>query len=155
MSVPVAGDTARAIGIIESRLWPSAVARPGERRLEFAFDHRLNELAHPTAQAGFDRVKPVIEKTNRGLGFQLQGQRLRAIAGHGVVSTRRANAEIVWASPPKDYANSNSNHAPDRSGRFGSIVSNFYAIVGRTVGLLTFTPTYFQANVVIPYIIVP
>ncbi|HJY50251.1 MAG TPA: ABC transporter ATP-binding protein/permease [Stellaceae bacterium] len=39
-------------------------------------------------------------------------------------------------------------------GRFGSIVSNFYAIVGRTVKLLTFTTTYFQANVVIPYIIV-
>src|SRR5258708_38960151 len=39
-------------------------------------------------------------------------------------------------------------------GRFGSIVSNFYAIVGRTLKLLTFTTTYFQANVVIPYIIV-
>src|ERR1700730_17114623 len=118
MSVPVAGDTARAIGIIESRLWPSAVARPGERRLEFAFDHRLNELAHPTAQAGFDRVKPVIEKTNRGLGFQLQGQRLRAIAGHGVVSTRRANAGIVWVSTPGDYATLNSNHTTDGTRRF-------------------------------------
>jgi vitamin B12/bleomycin/antimicrobial peptide transport system ATP-binding/permease protein len=39
-------------------------------------------------------------------------------------------------------------------GRFGSIVSNFYAIVGRTVKLLTFTTSYFQVNVVIPYIIV-
>jgi putative ATP-binding cassette transporter len=39
-------------------------------------------------------------------------------------------------------------------GRFGSIVSNFYAIVSRTLKLLTFTTTYFQANVVIPYIIV-
>ncbi|HKE40159.1 MAG TPA: SbmA/BacA-like family transporter, partial [Casimicrobiaceae bacterium] len=29
-------------------------------------------------------------------------------------------------------------------GRFGSIVSNFYAIVGRTVKLLTFTTSYFQ-----------
>src|SRR6185369_1486854 len=38
--------------------------------------------------------------------------------------------------------------------RFGSIVSNFYAIVGRTVKLLTFTTTYFQANAVVPYIIV-
>src|SRR5271155_5245562 len=38
-------------------------------------------------------------------------------------------------------------------GRFGSIVSNFYAIVGRTVKLLTFTTIYFQVNVVIPYII--
>jgi putative ATP-binding cassette transporter len=39
-------------------------------------------------------------------------------------------------------------------GRFGAVLSNFYAIVGRTVKLLTFTTTYFQANVVIPYIIV-
>jgi ABC-type uncharacterized transport system, permease and ATPase components len=29
-------------------------------------------------------------------------------------------------------------------GRFGSIVSNFYAIVGRTVKLLTFTTTIFR-----------
>ena len=39
-------------------------------------------------------------------------------------------------------------------GRFGSIVSNFYGIVGRSLKLLTFTTTYFQANVVIPYLIV-
>src|SRR5271170_6086853 len=39
-------------------------------------------------------------------------------------------------------------------GRFSSIVSNFYAIVGRTVKLLTFTTSYFQANAVIPYLIV-
>jgi vitamin B12/bleomycin/antimicrobial peptide transport system ATP-binding/permease protein len=38
--------------------------------------------------------------------------------------------------------------------RFSSIVSNFYAIVGRTVKLLIFTTSYFQANVVIPYLIV-
>jgi putative ATP-binding cassette transporter len=38
--------------------------------------------------------------------------------------------------------------------RFGAIVSNFYAIVARTLKLLTFTTTYFQANVVVPYIIV-
>ena len=40
-------------------------------------------------------------------------------------------------------------------GRFGAIVSNFYAIVDRTVKLLTVhTTSYFQANVVIPYLIV-
>jgi putative ATP-binding cassette transporter len=39
-------------------------------------------------------------------------------------------------------------------GRFGALVSNFYAIVSRTVKLMTFTATFFQANVVIPYIIV-
>src|SRR5262249_48881335 len=39
-------------------------------------------------------------------------------------------------------------------GRFGALVSNFYAIVSRTLKLLTLTTSYFQANVVIPYIIV-
>jgi putative ATP-binding cassette transporter len=39
-------------------------------------------------------------------------------------------------------------------GRFSALVSNFYAIVSRTVKLLAFTTSYFQANVVIPYIIV-
>src|SRR5499427_4782048 len=39
-------------------------------------------------------------------------------------------------------------------GRFSSLVANFYAIVGRTVKLLAFTTSYFQANVVIPYVIV-
>src|SRR6516225_7330914 len=39
-------------------------------------------------------------------------------------------------------------------GRFGSLVANFYAIVGRTVKLMTFTASYFQASAVIPYIIV-
>ena len=39
-------------------------------------------------------------------------------------------------------------------GRFGALVSNYYAIVSRTVKLTTFTATFFQANAVIPYIIV-
>lgn len=40
------------------------------------------------------------------------------------------------------------------AGRFGAIVSNFYDIVSRTLKLLSFTTSYFQANVVIPYMIV-
>ena len=39
-------------------------------------------------------------------------------------------------------------------GRFGAIVANFYDIVGRTLKLLTFTAGFFQANVVIPYLVV-
>jgi putative ATP-binding cassette transporter len=39
-------------------------------------------------------------------------------------------------------------------GRFGALMSDFYAIVSRTLKLLAFTTSYFQANVVIPYIIV-
>src|SRR5207249_803198 len=39
-------------------------------------------------------------------------------------------------------------------GRFAAIVANFYDIVGRSLKLLTFTAGFFQANVVIPYIVV-
>ena len=39
-------------------------------------------------------------------------------------------------------------------GRFGAIVANFYDIVRRSLKLLTFTTTFFQASVVIPYIVV-
>jgi hypothetical protein len=34
-----------------------------------------------------------------------------------VVSTRRANAGIVWVSTPGDYATLNSNHTPDGTNR--------------------------------------
>jgi hypothetical protein len=34
-----------------------------------------------------------------------------------VVSTRRANAGIVWVSTPGDYATLNSNHTPDGTQR--------------------------------------
>src|SRR5262249_56399516 len=37
---------------------------------------------------------------------------------------------------------------------FGALVSNFYTIVCRTLKLVTFTASYFQASVVFPYIIV-
>ena len=69
MTVPVAGDSARAIGILGIRLWAAAVARADERRLELALDHCLDELAHPIPQTGFDRIKPVIEKMLRRLRF--------------------------------------------------------------------------------------
>ncbi len=38
--------------------------------------------------------------------------------------------------------------------RFGAVIANFYAIVSRTLKILTFTTSFNQANAVIPYIIV-
>jgi hypothetical protein len=69
VAVPVAADTARAIGILGIRLWAAAVARAGKHCFELALDHRLNELAHPIPHTGFDRIKPVIEKMHRRLRF--------------------------------------------------------------------------------------
>jgi vitamin B12/bleomycin/antimicrobial peptide transport system ATP-binding/permease protein len=50
-----------------------------------------------------------------------------------------------------------SGEAAERTilgGRFRAIIANFYDIVGRTLKLLTFTTGFFQANAVIPYIVV-
>jgi hypothetical protein len=87
VTVSVAEDNARAIGILDIRLWAAAVARASERRLELALDHRLDEFAHPVTQPGLDRIKPIVEKMDRRLGYRLQDRRRRAIGGHGVVST--------------------------------------------------------------------
>src|SRR5258708_30387381 len=65
----------------------TSVARARECRLELALDHRLDELAHPVAHAGFDRIKPIVEKIDSRLGCRTQNRRRRAIVDHGVVST--------------------------------------------------------------------
>src|SRR5882672_10510810 len=111
--MPVTSDTARAISILASLLWAAGVAGARQCRLELGLDHRLDELTHPIAQADFDRIKPIVEEMDRRLGLRLQGCRVRAIAGHGVVSTGAQNAGIVWVSAPGDYATFNSNHTPD------------------------------------------
>src|ERR1700730_2325276 len=108
--MPVASDTARILG---SLLWAAGVARARQCRLELTLDHRLDELAHPIAQAEFDRIKPIVEKMDRGLRLLVMGGRVSVIAGHGVVSTGAQNAGIVWVSAPGDYATFNSNHTPD------------------------------------------
>src|SRR5689334_22469227 len=114
MAVPVAGNAARPIDILLMRLRPRPQARPGERRLELALDHRLDELAHPVAQPALDRIKPVVEKINRA-PLPTAGT---AIACYCYCWSWRgfhrwANAGIVRVSTPGDYATFNSNHLPD------------------------------------------
>jgi hypothetical protein len=46
----------------------ASVARARERCLEFALDHHLDEFAHTVAHAGFDRIKPIVEKIDPRLG---------------------------------------------------------------------------------------
>src|ERR1700686_2492028 len=99
--MPVASDTARAIGILGSLLWATGIARARQCRLELSLDHRLDELAHPIAQADFDRIKPIVEKMDRRLGLRLQGCRVRAIAGHGVVSTGAQTPGLLGFQHPE------------------------------------------------------
>src|SRR5467141_1085848 len=49
----------------------------------------------------------------RRLGCRLQGHRLRAIVGHGVVSTGAQTPASFGFQSPGDYATCNSNHTPD------------------------------------------
>jgi hypothetical protein len=69
--MPVASDTARTISIRGSLLLVAGVAGARQCRLELDLDHRLDELAHPIAQADFDRIKPIVEKMDRRLGLRL------------------------------------------------------------------------------------
>src|SRR5438445_12111939 len=98
--MPVTSDTARAISILAS-LWAAGVAGARQYRLELGLDHRLDELAHPIAQADFDRIKPIVEKMDRSLGLRLQGCRVRAIAGHGVVSTGAQTPGLLGFQNPE------------------------------------------------------
>src|SRR5438105_665960 len=81
------------------------MARAGSR----ASSRRKTEIA----QAGFDRIKPIVEKMDRRPGFRLQSHRLRAIVAHGVVSTGAQTPASFGFQSPGDYATCNSNHTPD------------------------------------------
>jgi hypothetical protein len=112
VTVTVAADPARAIGILGIRLWAAAVARAGERCFELALDHRLNELAHPIPQTCFDRIKPVIEKMQPSALLTAR-MTTSCYCWSWCSLHRRTNAGIVWVSAPGDYALFNSNHIPD------------------------------------------
>ena len=110
--MPVTSDAARAISILASLLWAAGVAGARQYRLELGLDHRLDELAHPIAQADFDRIKPLIQKTDRNLGVRTQNRQLRAMLVMAW-SPPAHNAGNVRVSAPGDYATFNSNHTPD------------------------------------------
>src|ERR1700674_1025838 len=99
--MPVASDTARAIGTLASPLGATGVARARQCRLELGLDHRLDKLAHSIAQADFDRIKPIVEKMDRHLGLRLQGYRVRPIAGDGVVSTGAQTPGLLGFQHPE------------------------------------------------------
>ena len=65
--MPVAGDPGSGAIAPFTRGGPPCIARPGKSFVELGPDHRLDEIADPIAQAGFDRVKPVVEKISRRL----------------------------------------------------------------------------------------
>jgi hypothetical protein len=113
VTVPVAGDTARAIAILGIRLWAAAVARANQRRLEFALDHRLNELTHPLTQPGFDWINQSSRRWTADLASDCRAGDVVLLLVMAQSPPVCANAGIVWVSAPGDYAILNSNHTPD------------------------------------------
>jgi hypothetical protein len=57
---------------------------------------------------------------HRSCGLRLQGWRIRASVGHGVVSTGAPTPALFGFQSPGDYATFNSNHTPDGTRRGGS-----------------------------------
>jgi hypothetical protein len=55
----------------ETGVPPLTNAVEGRPEASLALDHRLDELTHPVAQTGFNRIKPIVEKMDRRLGVRL------------------------------------------------------------------------------------
>jgi hypothetical protein len=87
MAMAVTGDADRLLRFAARRLRMASIARPRQRHVELALDHRMDKFANSIAQTTFDRIKPVVEKMNRRLACRLRRIRLRGNACHGVVSS--------------------------------------------------------------------
>src|SRR5262245_5429173 len=85
MAVAVADDCDPAIIAIR-RLQAASVSGSLQGSVQLAFDHGLNEAAHPITHRGFNWVEPIIEKIHGRIGDRLRGIMLRGSALHGVVS---------------------------------------------------------------------
>ena len=110
----------------------------GKRRVELGFDHRLDELAHPIAQTGFDRIKPIVEKRDRRLRLRMQNRRLRAIVGHGVVSTGAPTPDRLGFSTRRlrhrqFQPNPGRHHAPFFRTLFGWVAKTEPAAVNEEI----------------------
>ena len=95
VAVAVTGGPLRAFAIAARLLRTAAIARPRYRRLEFGLDHRFDEVANPSAYAGFDRIKPVVEKMHIRCRLGLRKFKLRGNARHGVVSSPALQRRMI------------------------------------------------------------
>src|SRR5262249_56679157 len=71
------------------------VAWASQRLVQLTADERLDELANPFAYTALDRIKPVVEKVDRGVGYRLQRLKLRGNACHGVVSVPALQRRVI------------------------------------------------------------
>jgi hypothetical protein len=75
-----------AIAGAARRLRAASVSGSLQGYAQLAFDHGLDEAAHPITHRVFNRVKPVVEEIHSRINDRLRGIMLRGNALHGVVS---------------------------------------------------------------------
>src|SRR5580704_17703136 len=95
MAVPVSGDRGQAVILAARRGQPPPVARAHQCLIQFAFDHGLDETAHPIAHPSFDRIEPIVEKIHSCFANRLRGIRLRDNVLHGVVSYLTLQRQMI------------------------------------------------------------
>src|SRR5437879_12287829 len=86
MAMPLTGGGTPWIAGAALRLRAACVSGSLQRYAQLAFDHGLDEAAHPITHHGFNRVEPIVEKIHSRISDRLRGIMLRGNALHGVVS---------------------------------------------------------------------
>src|SRR6266542_7148113 len=103
MAMPVTDDCNPAIAGAARRLRAASVSGSLQGYAQLAFDHGLDEAAHPITHHGFNRVEPIVEKMHSRISDRLRGIMLRGNALHGVVSypalLRRIGGKKTWHFP--------------------------------------------------------
>ena len=118
-AVPVTDDLSRNAIAARARR-PSRIARPGERRVQLARDHRLDESANPIPQGRSRSGRTSRRRATRLFGLGLHGIPLRGRARHGVVSSParqrrdRSGSDNPETTPPAIPTNLATAPASDR-----------------------------------------
>src|SRR5437016_8006599 len=83
MAMPVTDDCNPAIAGAARRLRAASVSGSLQAYAQLAFDHGLDEAAHPITHHGFNRVEPIVEKIHSRISDRLRGIMLRDRTGFG------------------------------------------------------------------------
>src|SRR6266404_1225385 len=101
MAMPVTDDCNPAIAGAARRLRAASVSGSLQGYAQLAFDHGLDEAAHPITHHGFNRVEPIVEKIHSRISDRLRGIMLRGNALHGVVSYPACCLILALSLPTK------------------------------------------------------
>ena len=83
MAMPVTDDCNPAIAGAVRRFRPASVSGSLQASVQLAFDHGLDEAAHPITHRRFNRIEPVVEKIHSGISDRLRAIMLRADRDRG------------------------------------------------------------------------